>query len=198
MIQVYRHDKSPYSSDVKATTIGFRKDRRISSWQTGVQSHSTKIVSPAIGNRSSRWLEIASSSISLHTINAENIRKYCGIKAISFGPNDPLEAINQMGINIPQLEAVRTYLHQHPDLFRLLAYVSKISRDDFEPPQAQLSLEVYRDIETNEEYLTLYVRQSKYDPNIMKKIKQIRRKYRELTKDIKGRFLLTTDFQSPG
>jgi hypothetical protein len=199
MIQVHRHAES-YSFDVKASTIGFRIDRRTSRWQAGYQPRSTKIIQSSIGIRldnRSRWQEMVSPSIPSQSINARNLRMYYEVNAMSFGTNDPFETISQMGINIPQPRSVQIYLLHHPDLFGLLTYASKISRHDF-GAQTQLSLEIYRDIETNDEYLTLYVRQSKYDPEIMKKIKQIRRKYRDLAKGTKGRFLLTTDFRSPG
>jgi hypothetical protein len=174
-----------------------RRNPYVSQWQ----SHSTRTkprseVGIRLDNRSTIWQKIPTQTDSPQFINAMNVYMYYGGWAMSFGPRDPIGINCQRDIKIPHIEAVRTYLEQYPELSELLNQASKSSRQTF-GPQAQLSLEVYHDIETNDEYLTLYVRQSKYDPEIMKKIKQLRRKYRGLAKETKGRFLLTTDFRPP-
>ncbi|MDQ1327006.1 MAG: hypothetical protein QG641_286, partial [Candidatus Poribacteria bacterium] len=55
----------------------------------------------------------------------------------------------------------------------------------------------YRDPEIDDQYLTLYVRQSKYEETIMDKIEEIRLPYSDELADKTGYLLLTTDFQFP-
>ena len=61
----------------------------------------------------------------------------------------------------------------------------------------QLSLELYRDPEIDDQYLTLYVRQKKYEKNIMDIIEEIQSIYIDKLVDKIGYFLFTTDFQFP-
>jgi hypothetical protein len=190
--------KSAYSLNAGTSTVEIRINPHVLQWQ----SHSFTAKTPSkvglrLDNRPAGWQKIPASAGSSQSINAVNVYTHYRGCAVSFGSRDPIGIICQRDIKIPQIKAVSTYLKQYPELSELLNKTSKASRQTF-GSRAQLSLEVYHDIETNDEYLTLYVRQSKYDPEIMKKIKQIRRKYRSLAKETKGRFLLTTDFRSPG
>lgn len=200
MIHTNCCSKSAYSLITRPSTNEVRKDPSISQWQVRSRSSSLAWSSPKVGvrldNRSTRWQKKVASFSLPQSINVSNVYMYHCEGAMLFGPRDPIESIHGRDIEIPQIETVRAYLDQYPELSELLNSTSRESRQTF-GPQAQLSLEIYHDIETNDEYLTLYVRQSRYDPDTMKRIKQIRRKYRGLAKSTNGRFLLTTDFRSP-
>jgi hypothetical protein len=100
----------------------------------------------------------------------------------------------QIIISIPN--EVRDYLFRYPDILEILPTVCELTRQRFDL-QTQLSLEVYNDPEIEDEYLTLYVRQKKYDNEIMNKIKEIRKNYEKFLIERKGWFLVTTDFRSP-
>lgn len=91
---------------------------------------------------------------------------------------------------------VRDYLYRNPELVELLQYVVNLVYIHFDSDM-QLSLEIYHDKETQYESLTLYIRQYVYDENIIKMIKEIRREYRQVFPETRGRFLLTTDFHLP-
>ena len=198
MIDIACCSKFAYSPNAGAPIFEVRRNPYVSQWQS--RSTQTKIRSKVgirVDNRSTRWQKIPPQTDLPQSINAMNVYMYHGGYAVSFGPRDPNGFICQRDIKIPQIEAVSTYLKQYPELSELLNKTLKASRQTF-GPKAQLSLEVYHDIETNDEYLTLYVRQTKYDSEIMKKIKQLRKKYRGLAKETKGRLLLTTDFRPPG
>ncbi len=202
MIHINCCSKSAYSPAAGPSTIEIRKDPHVSQWQARSRSSSHTLPTAKVGlrldNRSTRWQKKHTSSFSSpQSINVGNVYMYYGEGAMPFGLRDPIELIHRRDIDIPQIETVRAYLGHYPELSDLLNSTSGASRQIF-GPHVQLSLEVYNDVETNDEYLTLYVRQSKYDPEIMTKIKQIRRTYRGLAKETKGRFLLTTDFRSPG
>ncbi|MHC1689058.1 MAG: hypothetical protein AB9879_15350 [Methanothrix sp.] len=197
MINIDCSSKSAYSLNTGSFTVEINRDPHILQWQLhSLPAKTASKVGLRLDNRRRKWQKIPASAGSPQSINAVNVYMHYGGCAMSFGPRDPIGIISQRDIKIPKIEAVSTYLKQYPELSELLNKTSKASRQTF-GSGAQLSLEIYHDIETNDEYLTLYVRQNKYDPEIMKKIKQIRRTYRSLAKDTKGRFLLTTDFRSP-
>lgn len=63
--------------------------------------------------------------------------------------------------------------------------------------QVQLSLEVYRDPEIQDEYLTLYVRQETYDEQLPNTIDEVSAACESLLVNTSGWLLVTTDFCSP-
>jgi hypothetical protein len=103
---------------------------------------------------------------------------------------------NKYIIIIPKLEEVRSYLTYYPDIIELVKFACNETRKRFELP-TQLSLEVYHDPEIDDEYLTLYVRQEKYDDDIMDIITDIRSIYGNELCDKSGDFHITTDFNYP-
>jgi len=111
-----------------------------------------------------------------------------------------LEHLNSEQIVIPNSEEVRKYLRQYPDIIDLVGFASDETRDRF-APSIQLSLELYRDPEFEDEYLTLYVRQEKYADDIMDIIDEIRDSiisfcdHELILKS--GDFFVTTDFNFP-
>jgi hypothetical protein len=101
-----------------------------------------------------------------------------------------------LGVTIPRPSEVKDNLLRYPDLIDLLLPVSVTTRQRF-GPEAQLSLEVYRDPEVQDSYLALYVRQDRYDDTVMERITQICAGYEQELADRSGWFLVTTDFCPP-
>jgi hypothetical protein len=62
---------------------------------------------------------------------------------------------------------------------------------------SQISLELYHDPEIHDEYLTIFVRQEEYEPDIIDKIDAICREYEQGLAGIDGYLLVNTDFQPP-
>ena len=62
---------------------------------------------------------------------------------------------------------------------------------------AQLSVELYRDPEFDDQYLTLYVRQERYQDDILKAIEGLSGAYEGELSGRAGWFLVTTDFEQP-
>lgn len=102
----------------------------------------------------------------------------------------------QNRIVIPQSGAVRDYLLRHFDMTDLLPCVCGIALRTF-GIGARLSLELYRDPEIRDEYLTLYVRQERYDEHIMDIIEDVCTEYRDKLIGKSSWLLVTTDFRSP-
>lgn len=99
-------------------------------------------------------------------------------------------------VDVTNLEKVRAYLSKHSDLIDLLVPLCQRSRDEF-GPAAELALEVYRDPETPDEYLTLYVRQTPYAHDIIERIDKISAALADDLSSKSGWILVTTDLHPP-
>jgi hypothetical protein len=107
-----------------------------------------------------------------------------------------LEYLASIQVVVPNPEEVCDYLSRYPDIIELVMLACEETRSRF-LLSTQLSLELYRDPEIDDQYLTLYVRQKKYEKNIMDIIEEIQSIYIDKLVDKIGYFLLTTDFQFP-
>ena len=99
-------------------------------------------------------------------------------------------------ISIPTPEPVLSYLARHPKLKKLLPEICENVRQEFRP-DVEVSLELYRDSEVDDRYLTLYVRMDQYDSQIMERIEAVSQRFNDKLAQVPGYFLLTTDFQLP-
>lgn len=108
-----------------------------------------------------------------------------------------LESLRARGIKIPRPDEARDYLARYPDVIGLAEKVCEMTRAEF-AGSAELSLELYRDPEIDDRYLTLYVRREKYDNSIMEVIERIQMGYEDELADLSGWLLVTTDFEAPG
>jgi hypothetical protein len=91
---------------------------------------------------------------------------------------------------------VRDYLLRYADMIDLVLSVCTSAREKFSAP-TQLSLELYRDPEIEDEYLTLYVRQKNYEANILDTIENISAPFDAELSTKSGWLLATTDFSPP-
>lgn len=118
-------------------------------------------------------------------------------EATTFAPIEPLlESLGARGIKIPQPEEVRDYLTRFPDVIGVTEKACDLTHSEF-AGRAELSLELYRDPEIYDPHLILYIRQEKYDSDIMKAIERIHDGYEEDMFDLEGWLLVTTDFDRP-
>lgn len=97
---------------------------------------------------------------------------------------------------VPSMNNVANYLSDYPNLKRIVTISLEDINSLFED-EVQLSLEMFNDNENEDEFLILYIRQEKYNSNIMSEIDKIRANYQPLLKDSSGYYLVTTDFQLP-
>jgi len=100
------------------------------------------------------------------------------------------------GIVIPDRKAVRAYLKRHAALAANLPAVCEATREEF-GSEAELSLELYRDPEIRDQYLTLYVRLQVYDRDTMGRIDRVSERFARRLGRAPGYLLLTTDFRPP-
>ena len=98
-------------------------------------------------------------------------------------------------IAVPEPRAVNAYLRQHPDLAQLVPALCAKARREFGNPTV-LSLELYRDPEIDDSYLTLYVRQENYTPDLLDRIHEVSAVNEMALAKTSGHFLITTDFRA--
>jgi len=91
---------------------------------------------------------------------------------------------------------VRAYLEQYADLAPLLPAVGEQVRKEF-GPDAELALELYRDPEIKDEYLTLYVCLARYETDTLERLDRVGRRFADKLEQVSGYLLLTTDFRAP-
>ncbi len=107
-----------------------------------------------------------------------------------------LKRLSSDEVKIPKRQEVLGYLSSHKQLGKHLPEISGQLRQTF-GPEAELSLEIYHDPEIDDRYLTLYVRQQTYDPQIMERIEAVSRHFNGKLEQVSGYLLLTTDFHRP-
>jgi hypothetical protein len=107
-----------------------------------------------------------------------------------------LDSFQSRQVRIPDREAVGDYLLRHPDMLDLVGHATTAAIERF-ASDSQLSLELYCDADIEEEYLTVYVRKERYDPDIMDQIDAVAGVFRDSLAGKSGWFLVTTDFFPP-
>jgi len=103
---------------------------------------------------------------------------------------------DSMGLLVPDRAGVYEYLIKHYDMKDVVFAACVAARESLDL-RYQLSLELYQDPEEDDEHLVLFVRQNKYDKDIMKTIEAIDEKFDSDMKGKSGWFLVTTDFERP-
>jgi len=106
---------------------------------------------------------------------------------------DVLEVLKAMHVMIPETSEVSEYILAHPDLSCLIpAICCKLIK--MFPEDSKLFLEIYRDPEIHDEYLTLYVRKNVYEEQILDCIDEAMAEFERALGSASGWLLVTTDF----
>ena len=109
---------------------------------------------------------------------------------------DILENLKAMQVMIPESSEVSEYLLAHLDLSCLIPMIcSKLIKTFSE--DAKLFLEIYRDLEIHDEYLTIYMRKNKYEELILDRIDEALSEVESALGSASGWLLVTTDFLLP-
>lgn len=115
---------------------------------------------------------------------------------VTFQMEAILKQVLTMEVDIPFAAPVREYLLRYSDITNLIPRVCRTAKKHL-GKDTQLSLEVYRDQEIEDEYLALYVRQESYDERLMDKIEEVCVEYEDLLSGKLGWLVVTTDFRPP-
>ncbi len=101
-----------------------------------------------------------------------------------------------LGFIFPNPGEVARYLRQNIGLYDVVLYACMLTEETF-GNTAQITLDIYSDPEIDDEYLSICIRQSRYDADIMEKIDSICSRYEKALIDQTGWFIVTTDFRPP-
>ena len=104
--------------------------------------------------------------------------------------------VADLGINVPCTSEVAGYLVKHLDTLSALERVAAVAAARL-ADHAQLSLELYRDPETADKYLSIYVCQTEYQDELLEQIESVWDEYDPYLRDVSGWILTTTDFRPP-
>jgi hypothetical protein len=110
------------------------------------------------------------------------------------------DVMNQLSLNhitIPAPDEIRSYLFTYSDMADVLSSVTDIVTERFRE-SARLSLEIYKDPEAEDKYLSLYIRQENYDDAFFESLNDVRARYNELLNGKTGWIVVTTDFNTQG
>lgn len=107
-----------------------------------------------------------------------------------------LDDLSTQGLRIPERQGVLGYLEDHPALVDALGPLVADAHSKL-PSDVQLSLELYRDRESEDRYLTLYVRQAQYSPDLLERIEAASADWDGVLRGRGGWVLLNTDYQAP-
>ncbi|MEW6202373.1 MAG: hypothetical protein AB1546_10375 [bacterium] len=119
-----------------------------------------------------------------------------GRPQLKFASEESVETILPDRINIPIPNEINDYFRRFPDMKEITRSIC-IRVSEYFDKNTELSLELYRDPEIEDEYLTLYVRQVEYDEEISDKINSISVEYADKLTKKSGWIIVTTDFKHP-
>jgi hypothetical protein len=107
-----------------------------------------------------------------------------------------LQRLAGYGILVPKAPDVAAYIGQYVQLAQLLPNIGAEVREAL-GPQVELTLELYKDPEVDDRYLTMYVRKEQYEADIWDHLQSISERFNNQLEEVPGYFLLTTDFSRP-
>jgi hypothetical protein len=126
-----------------------------------------------------------------------SLSSHVDYKITTFLVENLLINLRETGICIPQPEKIFNYLLNKIDMVDFLDLICNHTLELFQDSASitQLSLELYNDVEIEDSYLTLYIRQNEYEHNIFEKIDKICDEFQDQFSNIKGWLLITSDFK---
>ena len=107
---------------------------------------------------------------------------------------DIFHHLGEHRVLVPNAREVEDYFAVHPQLALMLPSIGADVRRTL-GPDVELSLELYKDPEIDDRYLTMYVRKETYESDMLDQLEAIRDRFNGVKwREIPGYFLLTTDF----
>jgi hypothetical protein len=117
---------------------------------------------------------------------------------VAFGTSSPniVQRLAEHKIVLSDAQEVSLYLTHYPQLAQLLPKICAEIRQAL-GWEVELSLDVYKDPEIDDRYLTLYARKQKYEPDILDRLQAVSESFNHRLEEVPGYFLLATDFSAP-
>jgi len=97
---------------------------------------------------------------------------------------------------MPETADLAAYLLAHEQLTTLMPGICLEARQAL-GRDVELSLEVYKDPEVDDQYLTLYARKEWYEPDFLERLQAVNDRFSQRLEGVLGYFLLATDFARP-
>ena len=107
-----------------------------------------------------------------------------------------MRTLENAGVRIVDAPSVATYLACHPDIAAIATDVCRRVVQEF-GGASQVSLELYRDPETPDRFLAVFVRQTDYQSDILNRTIAIMEEFGDRLANASGWIQVTTDFQPP-
>lgn len=104
------------------------------------------------------------------------------------------ELNTHLKIEYSDVNAVVDYSAKYPGFYDVLLYALMLTEEQF-GKDAQISVELYKDPEFDDEYVTICVRQDSYDDDILDRIDAVCTEYEDALTNTSGWLVVTTDFQ---
>ena len=108
----------------------------------------------------------------------------------------PFSGLTPLNIHIPDMARVSEYLARHGEIGKHLPEICAALRQAV-GSNSEISLEIYKDPEIADSYLTLYVRDKKYSRAFMEHINAISSRFDDQLSEVPGNVVITTDFLPP-
>lgn len=102
------------------------------------------------------------------------------------------ELANYYDVRVVERDEILSYLRGCPDLLEVIPTAINAARKYF--PEAELTLQVYRDPEIDHSYLLINVRVSRYDDTVMERIERAESEFLHLLRGKRGWLIMNTDF----
>ncbi|UUX92970.1 hypothetical protein [Methanoplanus endosymbiosus] len=107
-----------------------------------------------------------------------------------------LHLAEYLDMSIPNPGEVIDYITKHPGICDAVLYACLLACEEF-IKNSEVSLELYYDDESQDKYLTLYIRQENYADDIIEKMDRICEEFEGELAGQSGWLLLTTDYKPP-
>lgn len=157
------------------------------SWQTKLFKILTRLLSNTYSHSAQEMVqEIA--NVFFNEMCTDTTSYYSSIE------NSFYELSTYLDIDFPNVDDVVDYSVKYSGFYDVLIYASILTREKF-GENSQISVELYRDPEFDDQYISIYVRQDSYDDDILEQIEEVCSEYEEALSDTSGWLLVTTDFK---
>jgi hypothetical protein len=113
---------------------------------------------------------------------------------LSLQIDEALARLRKLGIRVPCPSEVREYLLSYPDTVGALEQIGEVAAAEM-GSTTELTLELYRDAEAADEYLTIYARQAEYQDTDLDEIDRVRELYEPYITGVSGWILLAPDYR---
>jgi len=104
--------------------------------------------------------------------------------------------LDGLAVGIEHPAEVFGYLRRNPGLAPIVVYACTLTKGEF-GGNSTITLDIYQDLDGDDRYLTIYVRQERYDDDIIARMDRVCERYEPALTGLTGWLLLTTDYKAP-